>query len=574
MKKTTVAQALSVLLVFSSSSVFSAPTSVSAAGVGVANTAPFVEGWLTLPTAKPGDPTADRIVIPQLDTSSSESNNKVELKIKNSDITVVAPGESESTKSLQSGSGNTADITIDGPKNTVFFTQLGNSTLTMTIKNTTEGNTVVFNEFGGISTVQKATVDLVLNGDNNYIQAAAIVAGAALDVAVDLDLNITGSGNVIALGYDDFSKIALDIVGGIEAKNRVSILQNNEAATAVAGNEADIDLTNRGNGTAGYEVFLRQNGIDNFAQVTLNSGDNGSVRIYQDGESNTFYFTSTQTINDPSPPTVDLDAVTEGDDNDIRITAARGGGEASQTYASTFPNGVNGRSDSRGTLLGEQGEDFDVSVIGDDNDVNLVGASSLQLRIYGNENKIVPDVSSEYFQTSSGASSDLVIDLFGNSNELYYKNVLVSSLNLGIDTSLNKVYLGRNAAGSAVTDAAGSDVTGLTAASSTFNIDIRGGNENTLSILGNDYGGEGVVEIDINGDNNTVAMVYGGHKLTYAVTGDDFNTQVTYSAANDNYSHTITNLGEGSVVLDSIDGKSCVFNSSTGTASAPTDFCD
>ncbi len=103
---------------------------------------------------------------------------------------------------------------------------------------------------------------------------------------------------------------------------------------------------------------------------------------------------------------------------------------------------------------------------------------------------------------------------------------------------------------------------------------ISGGDGNTLSILGNDAGGAGTVDVDILGAGNTVAMVYGGHNLTYAVTGDDFNTQVTYSAANDNYSHTITNLGEGSVVLDSIDGKSCVFNSSTGTASAPTNFCD
>jgi hypothetical protein len=571
MKKTTVAQALSVLLFFSSSSVFSqvrvsgAENSAPSAGVGVTNTTPFATDWLSLPTPIPAAPTKDRIVIPQLDTSSSKSTNKVELKIKNSDITVVAPGESDpSTKSLQSGSGNTADITIDGPKNTVFFTQLGNSTLTMTIKNTAVGNTVVFNEFGGISTEQKATVDLVLNGDNNQIQAAAIVAGAALDVAVNLDLNITGSGNVIALGYDDFSKIALDIVGGIEAKNRVSILQNNEAATAGAGNEADIDLTNI-KGTDGYEVLLRQNGINNFARVSLNSGDNGSVRIYQDGNSNRFTFTSTQTSGDSTPPTVDLDAVTEGDNNTITITAAEGD-EASQTYAGTFPHGVANREDSRGTEEGVQGTDFDVSVRGDSNSVDLKGASSLQLRIYGSSNKIAPDASSTYFQTSSGASSNLVIDLFGDFNELHYKDVLVSSLNLGIDTSSNKVYLGRNADAKVVT--------GLSAASSTFDIDIGGGVGNTLSILGNDAGGAGAVDVDIIGARNTVAMVYGGHKLTYAVTGDDFNTQVTYSAANDNYSHTITTLGEGSVVLDSIDGKSCVFNSSTGGASAPENFCD
>ena len=571
MKKTTVAQALSVLLVFSSSSVFSqvrvsgAENSAPSAGVGVTNTTPFATDWLSLPTPIPAAPTKDRIVIPQLDTSSSKSTNKVELKIKNSDITVVAPGESDpSTKSLQSGSGNTADITIDGPKNTVFFTQLGNSTLTMTIKNTAVGNTVVFNEFGGISTEQKATVDLVLNGDNNQIQAAAIVAGAALDVAVNLDLNITGSGNVIALGYDDFSKIALDIVGGIEAKNRVSILQNNEAATAGAGNEADIDLTNI-KGTDGYEVLLRQNGINNFARVSLNSGDNGSVRIYQDGNSNRFTFTSTQTSGDSTPPTVDLDAVTEGDNNTITITAAEGD-EASQTYAGTFPHGVANREDSRGKEEGVQGTDFDVSVRGDSNSVDLKGASSLQLRIYGSSNKIAPDASSTYFQTSSAASSALVIDLFGDFNELHYKDVLVASLNLGIDTSSNKVYLGRSADASNLT-------TGLRAASSTFDIDIGGGNGNTLSILGNDTGGAGTVDVDITGADNTVAMVYGGHNLTYAVTGDDFNTQVTYSAANDNYSHTITTLGEGSVVLDSIDGKSCVFNSSDGSASAPTDFC-
>ncbi len=122
---------------------------------------PF-DGFLsTLPTPNPAGiaaPTADRIELPQVDTATTQSNNKVELKIKNSDITVVAPGESGSTNLLQSGSGNTADITIDGPKNTVFFTQLGNSILTMTITNNTAGavgNTVVFNEFGGISSDQR-----------------------------------------------------------------------------------------------------------------------------------------------------------------------------------------------------------------------------------------------------------------------------------------------------------------------------------------------------------------------------------------------------------------------------------
>ena len=578
MKKTTVAQALSVLLFFSSSSVFSqsqvrvsgAENSAPSAGVGVANTAPFVEGWLTLPTAKPGVPTADRIVIPQLDTSSSPSTNKVELKINNSNATVVAPDALSETQSLQSGSGNTADITIDGPKNTVFFTQLGNSVLTMTITNNTAGavgNTVVFNEFGGSSS-DNATVDLNLVGDNNEIQAAAIAASAALSVAVDLDLNITGSDNVIALGYDDFSTIALTIAGGVPADNRVSISQNNEQASTAStdGNTATISLTNSSLATFGYEVLLRQNGIKNAAVVTLNSGDNGSVRIYQDGDTNTFTFTSSQTSDDSTPPTVDVDAVTEGNNNTITITAAEGD-EASQTYAGTFPNGVAGRADSRvGTRLGVQGTDFDVSVRGNSNNVDLDGASSLQLRIYGNSNTIAPDASSTYFQTSSGASSDLVIDLFGDSNELYYKNVLVSSLNLGIDTSSNKVYLGRNADASVFT--------GLSAASSTFDIDIGGGDGNILSILGDDTGGTGAVDVDITGANNTVAMVYGGHNLTYAVTGDDFNTQVTYSAANDNYSHTITNLGEGSVMLDSIDGKSCVFNSSDGSASAPSNFCD
>ena len=572
MKKTTVAQALSVLLFFSSSSVFSqsqvrvsgAENSAPSAGVGVTNSTPFASGWLTLPGTNPADiaaPAADRIEIPQVDTSSSQSNNKVELKIKNSTITVIAPGESGSTNLLQSGSGNTADITIDGPKNTVFFTQLGNSILTMTITNNTlsaVGNTVVFNEFGGISS-DNATVDLNLVGDNNEIQAAAIAASAALSVAVDLDLNITGSDNVIALGYDDFSTIALTIAGGVPADNRVSISQNNEQASTAStdGNTATISLTNSPTATFGYEVLLRQNGIKNAAVVTLNSGDNGSVRIYQDGDTNTFTFTSTQTSGDSTPPTVDLDAVTEGNDNTITITAAEGD-EASQVY--TAP------PSRSGTRLGVQGTDFDVSVRGNSNNVDLEGASSLQLRIYGNSNTIAPDASSNYFQTYSGASSDLVIDLFGDSNELYYKNVLVSSLNLGIDTSSNKVYLGRNADASVFT--------GLSAASSTFDIDIGGGDGNILSILGDDSGGTGAVDVDITGANNTVAMVYGGHNLTYAVTGDDFNTQVTYSAANDNYSHTITNLGEGSVMLDSIDGKSCVFNSSDGSASAPSNFCD
>jgi hypothetical protein len=574
MNKTTVAQALSVFLFFSSSSVFSQTTrgTAATAGVGVDNTAPFGSAWLTLPTPNPAGiaaPTADRIEMPQIDTSSSQSNNKVELKIKNSTITVIAPGESGSTNLLQSGSGNTADITIDGPKNTVFFTQLGNSILTMTITNTTGtvGNTVVFNEFGGLAG-DNATIDLTLVGDNNEIQAAAIAAYAASSVVVDLDLNITGSDNVIALGYDDFSTIALTIAGGVSADNRVSVSQNNEQTSTAStdGNTATISLTNSASATFGYEVLLRQNGIKNAAVVTLNSGDNGSVRIYQDGDTNTFTFTSTQTSGDSTPPTVDLDAVTEGNNNSITITAAEGD-EASQIYASTFPNGVSSRADTRvGTRLGAQGTDFDVSVRGNSNNVNLEGASSLQLRIYGNLNIIAPDASSDYFQTYSGNSSNLVIDLFGDSNELYYKNVLVSSLNLGIDTSSNKIYLGRNA------DA--TDVTGLSAASSSFDIDISGGDGNTLSILGNDAGGAGTVDVDILGAGNTVAMVYGGHNLTYAVTGDDFNTQVTYSAANDNYSHTITNLGEGSVVLDSIDGKSCVFNSSTGTASAPTNFCD
>ncbi|MDA0247737.1 MAG: hypothetical protein O2844_01285 [Proteobacteria bacterium] len=557
MKKTTVAQALSVLLFFSSSSVFSqvrdsnAANKAPSAGVGVTNSTPFASTWLTLPSNTNPEgidtPTADSIVIPQVDTSSGQSDNKVELKIKNSNITVIAPaGDSTSSNLLQSGSGNTADITVNGPENTVLFTQLGNSTLTMTITNTTAGNKVVFNEFGGISTAEKATVDLVLNGDNNQIQAAAIVAGVALNVAVDLDLNITGSDNVIALGYDDFSTIALTIAGNMTASNEVSISQENEqtATGSTDGNTATISLNNRSGATLGYEVLLRQNGIKNAVVVTLDSGDNGSVQIYQDGNTNKFTFTSTQASGDTTSPVVDLDAVTEGSNNIITITAAEGD-EASQ---------------------GVRGTNFGVSVRGDTNNVDLEGASSLQLRIYGNTNKIESDASSTYFQTSSGGSSALVIDLFGDSNELYYKDVLVSSLDLGIDTSSNKVYLGRSADASNLT-------TGLSAASSTFDIDIGGGNGNILSILGNDAGGAGTVNVDISGARNTVAMVYGGHNLTYAVTGSDFNTQVTYDGVRDNYSHTITTLGEGSVVLASIDGTSCVFNSSTGGLAPPTNFC-
>ncbi|MFZ8975198.1 MAG: hypothetical protein ACO2ZD_13990, partial [Pseudomonadales bacterium] len=123
MKKTTVAQVLSILLFFSSSSVFSQATrgTAATAGIGVDNTDPFGTSWLAPPEPNPAgiaDPTADRIELPQVDTSSSQSDNKVELKIKNSAITVIAPGEEGSTNLLQSGSGNTADITVDGPKNT------------------------------------------------------------------------------------------------------------------------------------------------------------------------------------------------------------------------------------------------------------------------------------------------------------------------------------------------------------------------------------------------------------------------------------------------------------------------
>jgi len=187
------------------------------------------------------------------------------------------------------GLSNILDAEIYGDNNAVYFTQLGNSLLSMVIDG--ERNTVTLAELGG-SDEWAENANLKIWGDDNEISTFKTTGGIAKTLDIELGSSIAdGNYNIVELSYDAFSEITGRIGDLADTANvRVNIQQNYntiEAISATRGvdnNSVDFVINNILGGTDDFSMFaITQNGLNN--ELILRAvGDSYDVNIYQEND--------------------------------------------------------------------------------------------------------------------------------------------------------------------------------------------------------------------------------------------------------------------------------------------------
>ena len=207
------------------------------------------------------------------------------------------------------GLSNILDASIWGNDNAVYFTQLGNSLLSMVIDG--ERNTVTLAELGG-SDEWAENANLKIWGDGNELSTFKTTGGIAKTLDIELGSSIADSNyNIVELSYDDFSEITGKIGNLADTANvTVDIRQNYyttpdpSASRDINNNSVDFVINNilmGGNDSSVF--FITQDGLNNVLQLSA-EGDGYDVNIYQE---NVGTFLNRLDLTLGSDTTLDLD---------------------------------------------------------------------------------------------------------------------------------------------------------------------------------------------------------------------------------------------------------------------------
>ena len=196
----------------------------------------------------------DCIVITQSAETKGVGANEATITVDGSATTILPIGTI-----AQFGDDNSAIFEVLGNVNTVYFSQIGNSLMTMTIHG--DDNLVSVGDFGGSDIQSK--IDLSIIGEANTVSVnAANISGIAalLDIALEDSMAA-----FVEIEYDEFSKIVTSISG---LASSVKMRQSNEGMLAQESTGNVIELKVRSDEDANI-VNILQEGIGNTATVTL-----------------------------------------------------------------------------------------------------------------------------------------------------------------------------------------------------------------------------------------------------------------------------------------------------------------
>jgi len=237
---------------------------------------------------------------------------------------------------------NIFDATVYGSRNKIFFTQLGNSLLTLTVEG--NGNTVNLAELGGFE-YQTETGTFAVMGNNNTVSTMN-----GIELAQLLDIEINGSENLIAVEYSEFAKISGNIGSLAESYAvKMSIIQSGSLSSSeLEFNEIEFDIQSTANINEQNTFNIAQLGKNNSLLLNV-SGDDQDVDIVQ---------SNTQEL----PATNAVELLSTGDNSTINVELYNAGsftldaeGDSNNiTYSNLHQDAVNTENDSAVMILGDQ----------------------------------------------------------------------------------------------------------------------------------------------------------------------------------------------------------------------------
>ena len=342
-----------------------------------------------------------------------------------------------------------------------------------------------------------------------------------------------------------------------------AVLADGNTATVDQGgnaNSAFVDQDRGADGSAGagtdQTATIDQDGDDNETDV-IQEGDTNTTEVTQAGDRNRSDNTSTGARNtvtvDQGPETVNTwfgpilfggndnesDVAIAGDDNDVNVTQIRDGNESE---------------------VDVEGGDNDIDVTQDDSQFGDGNTSTVQIDgagAFGGDNGSNNEVT-----VNQDGDNDSEVSIFGDDNDVDVdqrgRNTLTIDISGVFEGDDNTVNVDQNAG-------FGNDADiGIIGDGNTLNIDQAGNNTATVDIDGNGYFWGYVIPGE--GDGNTVTIdQFGQNGATAGITGDNntldidqdgFNTAdvqlnggVSGSLESDNNRIAVDQFGENSVTV-------------------------
>lgn len=446
------------------------------------------------------DTEGDNIQINQSAETKDSLSNTASVTLGGENTSIMAVGGSGEIAQL--GDENSAEFTINGNLNTIYFAQTGNSIVTMSLDG--DNNTITLNEFGGGERL--ASLNLSVSGESNDVELSSNEIYAVAEL---LEIKIADSDyNMVKVTYDDYSSIVAEILG---SGSNVTIAQNernyyDDLASGDRNNSVKlfVDSVSEKN-----EIYLSQYGYGSFADVNVTGGGN-SVRVYQDN----YGFDN----NNSSDLVLNLD----GFDNEVHL------------YQYSYL---------------EQNSDLSASVTGNRNRVDGYGHDGpIELDINGSDNEILLESNSEVFVLGSDNAvthsfysynlddpeefSSFDTSVVGDNNEFYIAGYGYYD-NTGALLDVFTDILGHD---NTVRLDFWSEEAGVFGSSRRSINTFVTGDMNSITAtdyinLGADYAGE-VLSFDIMGDSNDIAFgQIGSEGLDATISGND--NSMTFRATDD-----------------------------------------
>jgi hypothetical protein len=311
----------------------------------------------------------------------------------------------------QYGTNNiaTLSVTTGSTNNQIYWTQSGNSVLTMTING--DSNLIKLHEYKGSSS-RTFTQAIQILGDTNDLTVFS-TDGTPNNIAEQLRVNIgldnagvTGSSvtSIVQIAYDDYSDIIADVLGNA---NDVYVSHDNSSVTGSSSDKNTLILkVDSVAGVTGNIVNITQLGAATL--TTKVTGTGNFVKISQTvTESNRTVSTVTVgTENDTSA--VSNSNLLDITLNDSAMTLDIQG--ASNNVYASIDQSTSSASSSRSA--------FNVDIDGSTNNVDLLESTNASLAATTTRDLVINGSSNWFYYNSTGNEATINADIIGDSNNV------------------------------------------------------------------------------------------------------------------------------------------------------------
>jgi len=389
----------------------------------LAQSAEVIEGTLYLPQTG------------GFDTSTEVFTNTINLNTDDTNLAIGSFGSNEYTQDQtlsfadiidSAGTSNELSANIYGIGNALYFTQLGNSYLSLNIDG--DRNMITLAELGG-SSLRRDDVALSVLGSNNEVDSSGRKSGAIID---ELNFGIEGDYIVVELNYDDFANIVGDIGNNAVSRNvTLTINQDNDGLfasdTPLQQNAVQFTIDGDNAGALASIFAITQTGVANQLVLTT-SGDSQNVTINQTNDTGALNYVEVvagaESLLDISVSgETDTRITLEGSGNAVVSdnSAVRTVVENSDLLINVLENDTSGASSDNNKIKVADYSKITITITGDGNRVggdtedesSIASNGSFEVIIKGDSNQL--DISNDRY--TGAANSEIYTEIYGSNNQ-------------------------------------------------------------------------------------------------------------------------------------------------------------